>query len=92
MRIVWPLFQRSVPLIDDCRLDARGEFIPSNGRAPKLKEFEIAGKWVSRSGDALLHARVRPNTFSVCDGPTSYRYALFYDDFQKVSTFQWTYH
>ena len=150
---VWPAFQQSVPLIDDCRLDARGEFIPSDGRAPRLAEFEIASKWVSRAGDALLHARIRQDAFRDCDGPMSHRsaywyyrprngavrllpgqdtfvsdpsspygdlvlpldfvdilgdghdvalflmagydaggYALFYDRFQKVSTFQWTYH
>jgi hypothetical protein len=150
---VWPLFQRLVPLIDDCRLDARGEYIPSNGRAPKFVELEIASTWVNRADDKLLYARIRPEAFKECDGPMSYRsaywyyrqsngavwllpgqdtfaadttgpfaelvmpldfvdllgdgndealflmagydaggYALFYDGFRKVTTFQWIYH
>jgi hypothetical protein len=149
---VWPLFQRLAPLIDDSRLDARGEYIPSNGRAPKFVELEIATTWVNRADDKLLYARIRPEAFKECDGPMSYRsayrcyrqsnggvwllpgqdtfaadttgpfaefvmpldfadllgdgndealflmagydaggYALFYDGFRKVTTFQWIY-
>jgi len=75
---VWPPFQRSVPLIDDCRLDAHGQFIPSDGRAPKPEEFEIASKWVNRTGDALLHARIRRDAFKECDGPMSHRSAYWF--------------
>lgn len=75
---VWPLFQQVVPLIDDCRLDARGEYIPSEGRAPRLIEFEIATRWANRAGDALLYAHIRQDAFKECDGPMSHRSAYWY--------------
>lgn len=66
---IWPSFSRLVPLIDDCRLDARGENIPSNGRAPLRNELEIAGTWVNGSGDAIVQARIGTKAFQNCDGP-----------------------
>jgi len=75
---VWPLFQRLVPLIDDCRLDAHGEYVPSDGRAPQVNELEIANKWANRFGGALMHARIRPDVFKECDGPMSHRSDYWY--------------
>jgi hypothetical protein len=70
---VWPAFRRLVPLIDDCRLDSHGEYIPSDGRAPRLTQLEIATKLVNRNGDAILHAQIRATAFKDCDGPSSFR-------------------
>jgi len=70
---VWAALRPLVPLIDDCRLDSRGEYIPSNGRSPHRDELEIASTWVNRSGDAILDARIRPAAFANCDGPPGYR-------------------
>jgi len=69
---VWTSFRNVVPLIDDCRLDSRGEFIPSNGRHPRRNELEIASKWVNSAGDAIIQARVRSFAFKDCDGPPSH--------------------
>jgi hypothetical protein len=73
LKQVWPLFSQLVPLIDDCRLDSHGEYIPSNGRAPHRKELEIAKKLVNRGGEAIFQARVRAIAFKQCDGPSTYR-------------------
>jgi hypothetical protein len=70
---VWPSFLRLVPLIDDCRLDSHGEYIPSNGRTPHRNELEIANKFVNRAGEAILQARIRAIAFKDCDGPSTYR-------------------
>jgi hypothetical protein len=73
LKKVWPLFSQLVPLIDDCRLDSHGEYIPSNGRAPHRNELEIARKLVNRGGEAIFQARVREIAFKDCDGPSTYR-------------------
>lgn len=70
---VWPLFSRFVPLIDDCRLDSHGEYIPSNGRPTHRSELEIVNKLVNRSGGAIFQARIRAINFKDCDGPSTYR-------------------
>ena len=66
---IWPSFSRLVPLIDDCRLGARGENIPSNGRVPLRNELEIASTWVNGSGNAIVQARIGTKAFQDCDGP-----------------------
>ena len=78
LKWVWSSFRRLVPLIDDCRLDVRGENIPSNGRTPHLTEIEIANKWVNRSHDTILQARIRPDVFKHCDGPLGYRSEIWF--------------
>jgi hypothetical protein len=70
---VWPVFSRLVPIIDDCRLDSHGEYIPSNGRTPHRNELEIAHKLVNRGGEAIFQARIRAIAFNDCDGPSTYR-------------------
>jgi hypothetical protein len=70
---VWSAFRRLTPLIDDCRLDSHGENVPSEGRAPRRNELEIAGTWVDRSGDAIIHARVRRAAFENCEGPLEHK-------------------
>jgi hypothetical protein len=69
---VWPTFRRLTPLVDDCRLDAKGEYIPSKGRPPQRDELEIAATWVNKDGDAILQVRVRPAAFANCDGPSEH--------------------
>ena len=73
LKRIWPLFSSLVPLIDDCRLDSHGEYIPSNGRAPHRNELEIANKLVNRGGEAIFQARIRAIAFKDCDGPSTYR-------------------
>jgi hypothetical protein len=69
---VWPAFRRLTPLVDDCRIDAKGEYIPSKGRPPHQDELEIAGAWANKGGDAILQVRVRPAAFANCDGPSEH--------------------
>ena len=69
---VWPAFRRLTPLVDDCRLDAKGEYIPSRGRPPHRDELEIAAAWANKDGDAILQVRVRPAAFANCDGPSEH--------------------
>jgi hypothetical protein len=69
---LWPAFRRLTPLVDDCRLDAKGEYIPSNGRPPQPDELEIAAAWANKDGDAILQVRVRPAVFANCDGPSDH--------------------
>jgi len=66
---VWPMFRHLAPLIDGCRLDAKGEYIPSKGRPPHRDEIELASSWVNNNGDAILRARVRPAILANCEMP-----------------------
>jgi hypothetical protein len=62
-----------VPIIDDCRVDSRGEYISSKGRAPQRSELEIAKEWIDHSGRAIIDARIRRAVFKDCDGPLAYQ-------------------
>jgi hypothetical protein len=75
---VWPEFLRLIPLIDDCRLDAQGELIASDGRAPRKEELEITSKWGDRMGNAILQVAVRQESFANCDGPSSYSSQIWF--------------
>lgn len=63
---VWPMFRRLVPHVDDCRLDAHGELIPSDGRVPRRDDLKIARAWENRLGAAIDSSatRTKPNTIT----------------------------
>jgi hypothetical protein len=68
----WPEFIRRIPLIDNCRVDASGEPIPTEDRAPKREELEVPAKWADKHGNAIFQVAVRQEVFKDCDGPSSY--------------------
>jgi hypothetical protein len=74
----WPEFVRRIPLIDDCRVDAQGEYIPSVDRAPKRDELEIPVKWADKHGNAIFQVAVRQEVFKDCDGPSVYPSQLWF--------------
>jgi hypothetical protein len=77
----WPEFVRGIPLIDNCRVDASGELISSEDRAPKRDELEVPAKWADKHGNAIFQVAVRQEIFKDCDGPSSYASQLwFYSD------------
>jgi hypothetical protein len=69
---VWSEFIQLIPVMDDCRVDANGVPISSEGRAPKREEAEIPAKWSDRHGNAILQVAIRQEVFKDCDGPSSY--------------------
>lgn len=81
LRSVRQQFKRLIPVVDDCRLDSKGEFIPSNGRVPRNDELELISKWANNRGNAILQLAVREQAFKDCEGPPEHpRQLWFYRD------------
>ena len=74
----WPEFVRRIPLIDNCRVDASGEPIPAEDRAPKREELEVPAKWADKHGNAIFQVAVRQEVFIDCDGPSTHPTQLWF--------------
>ena len=65
-------------MMDDYRVDAKGNVVDSEARAPRREELEIPAKWFDRHGNAILQVAIRQEVFKDCDGPSSYPTELWF--------------